>query len=256
LKAEIARLKQIENQELGSLLALQNLQDLTTRFPAPEAVLRRLEAAWMPYMASLYVAESGEGVNWRDACATLLQLFQSLQAPAPDAREARLQSISAINTALRRGLLAQGADPAQLKSFFSAITTTQECWVRPDVRQPVGVPSALEPQPVSPDEVESLARQLAAPATNDLILQQTQQLLEGDWVDFDPPYEGLATARVAWLGVHGHLLFCDNAEAQCFSLNCTQLTAAIRAGQARIPEQSLTRRAMLRLKTQLLASTA
>ncbi|MDP1924439.1 MAG: DUF1631 family protein [Thiobacillus sp.] len=255
LTAEVAQLQQIENQELGTLLALQNLQDLTTRYPAPEAVLRRLEADWIPYMSTLYVAESGEGAQWRDACATLLQLFQSLQAPAPDNREARLQSIPAINAALRRGLLAQGADPAQLKNFFSAITSAQECWIRPDVSQPVSVVSTFVPQPISPDEVESLARHLA-PVPSDPILQQTEQLLEGDWVDFDPPYEGLATARVAWVGVHGYLLFCDDTEGQRFSLDCTQLAVEIHAGRARIPEQSLTRKAMLRLKIQLLDGAA
>jgi hypothetical protein len=230
------------------LLALQNLHDLATRYPAPEPVLRRLEAAWIPYMATLYVAESGEGANWRDACATLRQLFQSLQVPEPDTREARLQSIPTINSALRRGLLAQGADSTQLKNFFSTITGTQECWIRPDVSQPV---STVVSQPISPDEVESLARHLAAPAPNDLILQQAEQLLKGDWVDFDPPYEGLATARVAWVGVRGYLLFCNDVEGQRFSLDCTQLATEIRAGRARILEQSLTRKAMLRLKTQL-----
>lgn len=256
LTAEIARLRQIESQELGTLLALQNLHDLTARHPAPETVLRRLEDAWIPYMASLYVAESGEGANWRDACTTLLQLFMSLQAPEPDAREARLQAIPVINAALRRGLLSQGADPAQLKSFFSAITATQECWIRPDVSQHISMVNTFVPQRISPDEVESLARHLADPAPNDLILQQTQQLLEGDWVDFDPPCEGLATARVAWVGVHGYLLFCDSAGTQRISLDCTRLAAEIRAGRARIPEQSLTRKALLRLKSQLSDSSA
>jgi len=125
LAAEVAHLEQIERQELGTLLALENLHDLTERYPAPESVLRRLEAAWVPHMASLYVAESGEGPDWRAACHTLLQLFLSLQAPQSDVtREARLQSIPSINTALRGGLLAQGAEPGQLKDFFSAITAT------------------------------------------------------------------------------------------------------------------------------------
>ncbi len=256
LKSEVAHLQQIERQELGTLLALQNLHDLTARFPAPEAVLRRLEAAWIPYMASLYVAESGEGASWRDACSTLLQLFQSLQAPPPEAREARLRSIPAISSALRHGLQAQGADSAQLKNFFSAITTAQECWIRPDVSQPASVVDTFVPQPISQGEVESLARHLAPPAPDDPALLQAEQLLEGDWVDFDPPYEGLATARVAWVGVHGYLLFCDDAEEQRFSLDCTQLAAEIRAGRARIPEQSLTRKAMLRLKSHLLDSAA
>ena len=256
LKSEVAHLQHIERQELGTLLALQNLTDLTARFPAPEAVLRRLEAAWIPYMASLYVAESGEGASWRDACSTLLQLFQSLQTPPPEAREARLRSIPAISSALRSGLQAQGADSTQLKNFFSAITTAQECWIRPDVSQPASVVDTFVPQPISQGEIESLARHLAPPAPDDSALQQAEQLLEGDWVDFAPPYEGLATERVAWVGVHGYLLFCDDAEEQRFSLDCTQLAAEIRAGRARIPEQSLTRKAMLRLKSHWLGSAA
>jgi hypothetical protein len=256
LSAEIARLQRIENQQLGTLLALQNLQDLAARLPAPEAVLQRLEAAWIPFMASLYVAESGEGTHWRDACTTLLQLFQSLQAPAPDAREARLQSIPVINTALRRGLQAQGADPAQLKSFFSAITAAQECWIRPDVSRTAGVTSAFRPQAVSADGSDTLAGQLASPEPDDSILRQAQQLHEGDWMEFEPPYQGLAAARVVWMGVRGHMLLCGAAEAQHFSLDCTQLAAEIRAGRARLPEQSLTRRAMLRLKSQIHARIA
>ena len=81
-------------------------------------------------------------------------------------------------------------------------------------------------------------------------------MLEGDWVDFDPPYEGLATARVAWVGVRGYMLFCDSEGEQRFSLDCDQLAAEIRAGRAHIPEQSLTRKAMLRLKSQLTNSPA
>jgi hypothetical protein len=255
LAAEVAHLEQIERQELGTLLALENLQDLTARYPAPESVLRRLEAAWVPFMATLYVAEAGEGPNWRAACTTLLQLFLSLQFPENDAaRETRLQSIPHINADLRRGLLAQGAEPAQLKDFFSAITATQECWVRPGVSQREAMVSTFVSQRVSREEIESLAHHLADTPPNDPILQQTQQLLEGDWVDFDPPFEGLATARVAWVGVHGYLLFCDSAEEQRFSLDCGQLATEIHAGRAHIPEQSLTRKAMLRLKTQLMDS--
>jgi len=253
LAAEVAHLEQIERQELGTLLALENLQDLTARYPAPESVLRRLEAAWVPFMATLYVAEAGEGPDWRAACTTLLQLFLSLQFPENDAvRESRLQSIPHINADLRRGLLTQGADPAQLKDFFSAITATQECWVRPGVGRREAMVSTYVSQRVSREEIESLAHQLADTPADDPILQQAQQLLEGDWVDFDPPFEGLATARVAWVGVHGYLLFCDSAEEQRFSLDCEQLATEVRAGHARIPEQSLTRKAMLRLETQLL----
>ena len=255
LAAAVAQLEYIERQELGTLLALENLHDLTERYPAPESVLRRLEAAWVPYMASLYVAESGEGPDWRAACLTLLQLFLSLQAPDSNAmRESRLQSIPSINAALRRGLLAQGAEPAQLKDFFSAITATQECWIRPVVGQREAVVSTFTPQRVSQQQIESLANQMAVTPENDLVLQQAQQLLEGDWVDFDPPFEGLTTARVVWVGVHGYLLFCDSEGEQRFSLDCDRLAAEIRAGRAQIPEQSLTRKAMLRLKTHLSAS--
>lgn len=252
LAAEVARLEHIERHELGTLLAIENLRDLTERYPAPESVLQRLEAAWVPHMASLYVAESGEGPDWRAACLTLHQLFLSLQGPDSDAvRESRLQSIPHINTALRRGLLAQGAAPGQMKDFFSAITATQECWIRPAVGQREAVVSTFTPRNVSLEQIESLARRLAETPSIDPFLQQAQQLREGDWVDFDPPREGLSTARVAWVGVLGHLLFCDSSE-QRFSLDCRRLAAEIRAGRASVPEQPLTRKAMLRLKTRML----
>ena len=255
LASEVAHLEQIERQELGTLLALENLHDLTERYPAPESVLRRLEAAWVPHMASLYVAESGEGPNWRTACHTLLQLFLSLQAPDSDAtRESRLQTIPLINAALRAGLQTQGAEPAQLKDFFSAITATQECWIRPAMGQREAVVSTFTPRRVSREQIESLARQFADTPVNDPVLQRARQLREGDWVDFDPAYEGLTTARVAWVGVSGHLLFCDSAGGRYFSLDCEWLTAEMRAGRASIPEQSLTRKAMLRLKTNLSAT--
>ncbi|MHB1076569.1 DUF1631 family protein [Thiobacillus sp.] len=252
LNAEVAHLEQIERQELGTLLALENLNDLTERYPAPESVLRRLETAWVPHMASLYVAESGEGPDWRAACQTLLNLFLSLQPPGSGAtREARLQSIPAINAALRQGLLAQGAEPAQLKDFFSAITATQECWIRPALGHREARVSTFIPQRISPAQIESFANQAPGSQESDPALRQAQQLIEGDWVDFDPPYEGLATARVAWVGVRGYLLFCDSEGEQRFSLDCEGLATEIRAGRARIPEQSLTRNAMLRLKDSL-----
>ncbi|HEX7971691.1 MAG TPA: DUF1631 family protein [Thiobacillus sp.] len=256
LASDVARLEYIEREELGTLLALENLHDLTERYPAPESVLRRLEAAWVPYMASLYVAESGEGPDWRAACQTLLQLFRSLQAPDSDTRESRLQSIPHINAALRHGLLIQRAEPAQLKDFFSAITATQECWIRPAMGQREAVVSTFTPQhvPLTREQLESFAQQADVLPANDSAQQQAQQLLEGDWVDFDPPYDGLATARVAWVGVHGYLLLCDSAGEQRFSLDSDQLAAEIRSGRARIPEQSLTRKAMLRLRTHLSAS--
>lgn len=257
LNAEVVHLERIERQELGTLLALENLNDLTERYPAPESVLRRLETAWVPHMTSLYVAESGEGPDWRAACQTLLNLFLSLQPPGSDAtREARLQSIPAINAALRQGLLAQGAEPAQLKDFFSAITATQECWIRPTLGHREARVSTFTPQRISPAQIESFANQAPDSQESDLALRQAQQLIEGDWVDFDPPYEGLATARVAWVGVRGYLLFCDSEGEQRFSLDCEGLATEIRAGRARIPEQSLTRNAMLRLKDSLAAGSS
>jgi len=81
-------------------------------------------------------------------------------------------------------------------------------------------------------------------------------LIEGDWVDFDPPYEGLATARVAWVGVRGYMLFCYSEREPPFSLDCEGLAVEIRPGRARIPEQSLTRNAMLRLKDSLVNGRA
>ncbi|MCA1979590.1 MAG: DUF1631 domain-containing protein [Thiobacillus sp.] len=255
--ADVARLEQIERQELGTLLALENLQDLTVRYPAPESVLRRLESAWVPHMASLYVAEAGEGPEWRAACLTLLQLFLSLQAPEDDtARETRLQAIPRINAELRKGLLAQGAEPGQLRDFFGAITATQECWIRPALGQQEDAISRFVPSRVSEAELESLARRMAGTPASDPADQQIQELLEGDWVDFDPPHEGLTTARVAWVGVHGYMLFCDSEGETRFSLDSEQLAAEIRAGRASIPEQSLTRKAMLRLHSQLAATPA
>ncbi len=257
LAAEVADLEQIERQELGTLLALENLHDLSARYPAPESVLRRLEAAWVPYMTSLYLEEAGEGPRWRAACITLLQLFRSLQPPDSDeTRETRLRSIPQTNTELRHGLLAQGAEPPQLKDFFGAITATQECWVRPAVGQPQAMVGSFVPQPVSLEQIQSLAHELKGVLPEeDPMLQQAWQLQEGDWVDFDPPYEGLATARVAWVGVHGYMLFCDSEGEQRFSLDSDRLAAEIRAGRAQIPEQSLTRKAMLRLKTHLSGNT-
>lgn len=255
LTTDVAHLEQIERQELGTLLALENLHDLAARHSAPESVLRRLETAWVPFMASLYVAEMGEGPSWRAACMTLLQLFLSLQTPAnDDIRETRLQSIPHINAELRHGLLAQGAEPAQLKDFFSAITATQECWIRPDASQHASMGSTFAPQHVSQEKIEALALRTVDGPMNDFASLQAQQLLEGDWVDFDPPFEELSTARVAWVGVHGYLLFCDSKGDQRFSLDCEHLAAEIRAGRAQIPEQSLTRKAMLRLKEHLLDS--
>lgn len=252
LASEVARMEHIERQELGTLLALENLQDLTERYPAPESVLRRLEAAWVPHMASLYVAESGEGPDWRTACHTLQQLFLSLQTPDSDAaRESRLQSIPSINAALRRGLLAQGAEPAQLKDFFGAITATQENWIRPALGQRERMIGSFTPRRVSREQIESLAPRFADTPANDSALQQAQQLREGDWIDFDPSYAGLRAARTLWVGVNGHLLFCDSAGGRPVALDCERIAAEIRAGRARIPEQSLTRKAMLHLKENL-----
>ncbi len=248
----VARLEQIERQELGTLLALENLHDLSARHPAPQAVLRRLEAAWVPYMASLYVAEAGEGPDWRAACTTLLHLFLSLQPPTAETREIRLQSIPGINAELRRGLLAQCADAGQLKDFFSAITATQASWIRPDPGADTAAGDAAAFRHDMPDKPGSPIHPVAPPPAHDPVLLQAQQLLEGDWVDFSPPLEGLTSARVAWVGVRGYLLFCDSTGEQRFSLDCERLASEIRTGRACIPEQSLTRKAMLRLKTQLL----
>ncbi|PKO61226.1 MAG: hypothetical protein CVU23_12690, partial [Betaproteobacteria bacterium HGW-Betaproteobacteria-17] len=173
LASDVARMEYIERQELGTLLALENLQDLAERHPAPESVLRRLEAAWVPHMASLYVAETGEGPDWRTACHTLQQLFLSLQAPDSDAtRESRLQSIPAINAALRRGLLAQGAEPAQLKDFFGAITAAQEGWIRPAQGQRESMTGSFTPRRVSREQIEALAPRFADIPANDSALQQ------------------------------------------------------------------------------------
>lgn len=247
LAADIDRLEHLERQALGTRLALENLRDFTERYPAPESVLARLETAWVPYMASLYVAESGEGPEWRAACLTLQNLFLSLQVPGDEAtREARLRTIPAINAALRHGLLSQGAEPAQLKDFFSAITATQEVWVRPEPGRREPRIDAFAPRQRSANP-HSSARQA------DAALEQCRRLLEGDWVAFDPPYAGLATARVAWAGTQGHLLLCDSAGRHPLALDRDALATEVRAGRVRIPEQSLTRKALLRLKTQLTA---
>ena len=244
LAPEISRLEQVERLERGTLLALENLEDLTERYPAPESVLRRLEAAWVPHMASLYMAESGEGPDWRDACHTLLQLFLSMQTPASEAiREARLQSIPRVNAALRQGLLAQGADPAQLRDFFAAITATQECWIRPPMAQREGTVSTFVRR-VSQAQIESLAQHVPDEPPSESLQRQTQQLREGDWVDFDPAYQGLTSARIAWAGADGRLLFCDSEGKHAFSVNYAQFVAEMRAGRACVPEQSVTRKAM------------
>ena len=244
LAPEISRLEQIERLERGTLLALENLEDLTERYPAPESVLRRLETAWVPHMASLYVAESGEGPDWRAACHTLLELFLSMQAPTSETiRETRLRSIPRVNAALRRGLLAQGADPAQLKDFFAAITATQECWIRPPMAQREGTVSTFVPR-ASQVQIESLAQHVPDEPLGQSLQQQTQQLREGDWVDFEPAYQGLTSARVAWVGADGRLLFCDSEGEHAFSLDHVQFVAEMRAGRACVPEQSITRKAL------------
>ncbi len=256
MAAEVASLEQIERNELGTLLALENLQDLTARYPAPESVLRQLEMAWVPHMASLYIEEAGEGPAWRAASMTLLQLFLSLQVPEDaETRETRLQSIPQINAALRKGLLAQGAEATQLKDFFGAITATQECWIRPELGHQETAVSRFVPQHVAQSDIESLAQRLSGTPAVDPAEEQTRSLMEGDWVDFDPPHEGLDTARVAWIGVHGYMLFCDSEGETRFSLDAAWLADEIRAGRASIPEQSLTRKAMLRLHSHLQAGS-
>lgn len=251
MAADIARLEAIERQELGTLLALENLQDLTARYPAPASVLRQLEMAWVPYMTSLYVEASGEGPAWRAAGTTLLNLFLSLQTPPDDAtREKRLQTLPALNRDLRNGLLSQHAEPEQLREFFAAITASQECWIRPELSHPEVPVSHFEPAFAPVASLEAQARRAGSLPTPDRALEQAETLQEGDWVDFHPAWDGLATARVAWVGVQGYLLFCDSEGETRFSLDSGQLAEAIRAGQASIPEQSLTRKAMLRLREQ------
>ena len=252
LAQEVAHLEWVERQEMGTLLALENLRDLTERHPAPESVLRRLETGWVPYMATLYVEEAGEGPTWRAAGRTLLQLFLSLQAPGDEkTREARLKSIPAINAELRNGLLAEGASPEQLKNFFTAITTRQECWIRPAYAQG-------DEQPVTcfiPSQAHDSSTALHADLPiDDAYTQEARQLQEGDWVDFNPPYDGFSTARVAWVGVRGYMLFSDEEGDNRFALDRDSLAAEIRAGRACIPDLSLTRKAMLRLRQQLPAT--
>lgn len=252
MATEIADLEYIERQELGTLLALETLQDLTARYPAPQSVLRQLEAAWVPHMSGLYVAEAGEGPKWRAAGETLKQLFLSLQLPEDEAaREACLGNLPRINAELRAGLLAQGARPEQMKEFFDAITATQECWIRPALGRREDAVSRFVPLRVAQSDIESLARRQADMPAADAAEQQANALREGDWVDFDPPYEDLTTARVAWVGVQGYMLFCDSTGETRFSLDSERLAAEIRAGRACIPEQSLTRKAMLRLHADL-----
>jgi hypothetical protein len=248
----IADLEHIERQELGTLLALENLQDLTARYPAPQSVLRQLEAAWVPQMSALYVAEAGEGPQWRAAGETLKQLFLSLQPPADEtAREACLRKLPRINAELRAGLLAQGALPEQMKTFFDAITATQECWIRPTLGRREDAVGRFVPLRAAQPDIESLAQRQAGMPAADAAERQANALQEGDWVDFDPPYEDLTTARVAWVGVQGYLLFCDATGETRFSLDSERLATEIRAGRAHIPEQSLTRKAMLRLHARL-----
>lgn len=252
MATEIANLEYVERQELGTLLALENLQDLTARYPAPQSVLHQLEAAWVPFMSDLYVAEAGEGPKWRTAGETLNRLFLSLQPPEDEAsREACLQNLPRINAELRAGLLAQGASSEQLREFFDSITATQECWIRPALGKREDTVSHFVPQRVTQADIESLARRQADTPPADVAEQQANTLQEGDWVDFSPPYEGLRTARVAWLGVQGYMLFCDSTGETRFSLDSARLADEIRAGRAHVPEQSLTRKAMLRLHEHL-----
>lgn len=249
---EIENLQAIERQERATLLALETLQDLTARYPAPETVLRQLESAWVPHMVSLYLAETGEGPQWRAACQALTQLFISLQAPEDDVtREIHLKNMPAVNGELRKGLLAQGSQPEQLKDFFQAITAAQECWVRPAAGRQMAMTNRFEPRQTSLDEIAVLARHTANTAAPDAVIQQIETLMEGDWIDFHPAWEGLSTARIAWVGLHGYLLLCDASGDTRLSTDSAQLTDAIRSGEASIPEPSVTRRAMLRVRDDL-----
>jgi hypothetical protein len=246
LAEDVARLEAIDQQETGTLLALETLRDLTTRLGAPESVIRRLEIYWVPYMASLYVAEKGEGPAWRSACQTLARLFDTLQTPEDEASHAaRKAAIPGINAELRQGLLAQGATAEHLKDFFSAITAQQARWIRPDQPPP--------PEPAPSGALAADFARFARPATGeaDEYTRQADALQEGDWVDFEPPHEGLATARIAWVGVRGYLLFCDNeGESRC-SMDRETLASALREGRASVPDLSLTRKAMVRIRQTL-----
>lgn len=257
LNAEVAHLEQIERQELGTLLALENLNDLTERYPAPESVLRRLETAWVPHMAS---PVHGRIRRRPRLAGGLPDPAESFPQPADARQRYHARNPTAIDPRhqcrIAAGPPGPGGRTGAIERFFSAITATQECWIRPALGHREARVSTFIPKRISQAQIESLADQVPAPQENDPALLQAQQLIEGDWVDFDPPYEGLATARVAWVGVRGYLLFCDSEGEQRFSLDCEGLAVEIRTGRARIPEQSLTRNAMLRLKDSLVNGRA
>ena len=257
-----ANLEQLERQELGTLLAMESLSDLSERYPAPESILRRIEAGWVPYMASLFVEEVGEGPAWRSANRVLMQLFQSLLPPEDEvARETRLKAIPGINAGLRQGLLTQGATSDQLRDFFSAITARQECWGRPDYAGSDETASYAAPfNNASSKMADAWVRLSAAheeitanpgQCVDDEHDVQTRHLREVDWVDFNPPYQGLASVRLAWVGVRGYMLFTDEEGGRSLSIDHDTLAAEIRAGRASAPDLSLTRKAMLRLRHQL-----
>lgn len=241
-----------EQRELGTLLALETLGDLTERYPAPEAVLRQLETAWVPHMVALYVEETGEGPAWREAGRTLLKLFQSMQPPVNVIdRAEKLRGLPELNGALRQGLTQEGAKPEQLREFFMAITARQECWIRPEMGENAPLTSAFVPQSRPREELEALAQLVE---DNDPHLEQASQLREGDWVDFNPPFHGMDSARVAWVGLQGYLLFCDDHGDQRFSTDTTLLAAELRAGHATIVDLALTRKAMLRVREALVTA--
>ncbi|MEQ1662825.1 MAG: DUF1631 family protein [Thiobacillus sp.] len=248
-KAELAA---AEQHELGTLLALETLGDLTERYPAPEAVLRQLETAWVPHMVKLYVEETGEGPAWREAGRTMLKLFQSMQPPVNVIdRAEKLRSLPEINRALREGLTREGAQPDQLREFFMAITARQECWIRPEMGENAPLTSEFVPLSRSREELEALAQQIEE---DDPYLEQADQLREGDWIDFKPPFNGMDSARVAWVGLQGYLLFCDDHGDQRFSTDTPTLSTELRAGRAVIADLALTRKAMLRVREALEAS--
>jgi len=260
-------LEQLERQELGTLLAMESLSDLSERYPAPESILRRMEAGWVPYMGSLYVEEAGEGPTWRSANRILMQLFQSLQPPEDEvARETRLKAIPGINAGLRQGLLSQGATSDQLRAFFSAITARQECWVRPDYAGSEEIADYAAPFNNASSKMADAWVRL--PAAHEEITAnpgqpvddehdvQARQLREGDWVDFNPPYQGFASVRLAWVGVRGYMLFTDEEGDRRLSIDHYIMASEMRAGRASAPDLSLTRKAMLRLRQQLQSPAA
>ena len=205
-------------------------------------MLRRLEAAWVPYMASLYVVESGKGPDWRAARLTVQNLILSLQAPDSDAtREKRLQSIPAICGAAS---WPKGPSPKKRETFSVPLRPPRNAgsvlrWGN----------GKLQPVPFRP-RASRRRRKTTLPCSSRNSCSQAI-----GWTSTHPT---IASRPLAWHrpAQAGRLLFCDSEGERHFSLDCGLLGAEIRAGRARIPERSLTRNAMLRLKTRLKTAQA